>query len=858
MASEFNDNIFSASPKLLDAKWGPFPGTVEAYAAVPRIYREIGMFAIIAPPNGTAQLWWYKDNIDNLVLFTGNSSVQVYPTKTGPTGFPITGSSDIIYIDKSESKSYYWTTANGGEYVLTSGTSGVEVYPSKNGVPPNGFPLPGSEGIIYVAADTDYSYLWDPAANSGTGDYVQITNNDGKSAYDIAVDNGFSGSQQEWLESLVGPQGVPGLQGNTGADGKDGEPGPVGPVGPSGTVTIEGLIYRGVWTTLVPALFEYGDVVTYDGASYIRITPGSDNGTVTPNLSSDWVLLAAQGATGPTGPQGLKGDTGERGPSGLDGPPGPPGAVGATGPAGPQGPVGNQGATGPAGLQGVKGDKGDIGATGPAGPAGPAGPQGAIGLTGPQGAAGATGATGAVGPQGPAGVAGPVGPAGLTWKGLWVANTAYDKDDAVGYANSSWFCLLTHSGISTPPSSDPTRWALLASQGAVGPQGPIGPAGAVGPQGPAGLQGPPGPAGIQGPAGVAGPVGVQGPVGPQGPAGEQGPRGFTGDDGAAGLQGPKGDKGDKGDQGDPGIQGPAGDDGNKIFSQSSQPIANSIGDVWIDTDDWNIYEWNGSTWVPQGNIKGADGVGTQNLQQVTNEGNTTNNDISLLDTAKVTFDNGSALQKGTTDFGNGGVGGIALKCSVLYELKWEAGRLYVMEQDGFTIREVRYTFTTTPTGNDDNTKGFVVGSRWILDNGETWVCSDANIGTAVWNIEATGGGISYYTASGSGTYITGAISNPSEGDTYLINFTNPNSGASTLDGITLVNSKTQNNLASGDIRTNETHLVVYDGSVFQVLTVGPNSSLNPGGGSGGGGSGAVVDMGDRMDGLELVDMGSRI
>ena len=43
MASEFNDNIFSASPKLLDAKWGPFPDTTAAYAAVPKIYREIGM-----------------------------------------------------------------------------------------------------------------------------------------------------------------------------------------------------------------------------------------------------------------------------------------------------------------------------------------------------------------------------------------------------------------------------------------------------------------------------------------------------------------------------------------------------------------------------------------------------------------------------------------------------------------------------------------------------------------------------------------------------------------------------------------------------------------------------------------------
>lgn len=38
----------------------------------------------------------------------------------------------------------------------------------------------------------------------------------GKSAYEIAVENGFEGTEQEWLESLVGPQGP---KGETGAQG---------------------------------------------------------------------------------------------------------------------------------------------------------------------------------------------------------------------------------------------------------------------------------------------------------------------------------------------------------------------------------------------------------------------------------------------------------------------------------------------------------------------------------------------------------------------------------------------------------------------------------------------------------------
>lgn len=54
---------------------------------------------------------------------------------------------------------------------------------------------------------------------------------DGKSAYDIAVENGFSGTYQEWLDSLkgeagdVGSEGDKGETGNPGEDGEDGENG---------------------------------------------------------------------------------------------------------------------------------------------------------------------------------------------------------------------------------------------------------------------------------------------------------------------------------------------------------------------------------------------------------------------------------------------------------------------------------------------------------------------------------------------------------------------------------------------------------------------------------------------------------
>lgn len=69
---------------------------------------------------------------------------------------------------------------------------------------------------------------------------------DGKSAYEIAVDNGYPGTEQAWLASLkgdkgdtgepgaVGEKGEPGEKGDTGAAGKDGRDGTDGAAGRDG------------------------------------------------------------------------------------------------------------------------------------------------------------------------------------------------------------------------------------------------------------------------------------------------------------------------------------------------------------------------------------------------------------------------------------------------------------------------------------------------------------------------------------------------------------------------------------------------------------------------------------------------
>ena len=131
---------------------------------------------------------------------------------------------------------------------------------------------------------------------------------------------------------------------------------------------------------------------------------------------------------------------------------------------------------------------------------------------GPAGSQGLQGAAGTAGAQGTPGVPGPVGPAGLNWQGQWVAGNLYAVNDAVGYDGASYFCISAN-GNPIAPDLDTTNWALLASEGAIGPAGSPGPTGLTG---------------AQGPAGNTGPAGPQGPIGPTGATGATGPAGSGG------------------------------------------------------------------------------------------------------------------------------------------------------------------------------------------------------------------------------------------------------------------------------------------------------------------------------------------
>lgn len=144
---------------------------------------------------------------------------------------------------------------------------------------------------------------------------------EGPSTYDVAVTNGFIGSEADWLVSLIGPEGPIGPQGlqgemgpegpkgdtgDTGLPGEQGPQGEQGETGPEGPMGLMGL--QGEQGMLGLSAF---DIAVLNGFAGTEV---------------NWLASIV-------GPQGPKGDTGGQGPKGDTGP------QGEVGPAGPQGPI---------------------------------------------------------------------------------------------------------------------------------------------------------------------------------------------------------------------------------------------------------------------------------------------------------------------------------------------------------------------------------------------------------------------------------------------------------------------------------------------------------------------------------------
>ncbi|MGY0105956.1 BclA C-terminal domain-containing protein [Bacillus velezensis] len=352
------------------------------------------------------------------------------------------------------------------------------------------------------------------------------------------------------IPTLAGPTGATGPTGPaggpagpTGAIGPAGATGPTGPTGPTG-VTGAGLQGIVAFNPLIAPTYTPGQVVLYNGSSYVVNTPSPAG---IPDTSADYTLLAAAGSTGPIGPTGATGagltgltdfdpaaapfyTAGQvvlyegasyvvniNNPSGIPGTSpdytllaaaGPTGPTGVTG-AGLQGivpfdplaaaaytagqPVTFNGSSyvanvnSPAGTPGASADYTLLAAAGITGATGVTGPTGITGATGGTGSTGITGATGGTGPTGFTGATGVTGPTGFT--------------GATGVTGPTGFT------------------------GATGGTGPTGSTGATGGTGPTGITGA---TGGTGPTGITGATGVTGPTGSTGATGGTGPTGSTG------------------------------------------------------------------------------------------------------------------------------------------------------------------------------------------------------------------------------------------------------------------------------------------------------------------------------------------
>lgn len=111
----------------------------------------------------------------------------------------------------------------------------------------------------------------------------------GFSAYEIAVQNGYEGTVEEWLLSLIGPEGPQGEKGNTGAQG---------PTGPAG---------NGIRSVRLNP--DYSLTINYTNGTSFNV--GNIRGEQGPQGIQG--IQGTKGDTGATGPRGPKGDQGEKG-----------------------------------------------------------------------------------------------------------------------------------------------------------------------------------------------------------------------------------------------------------------------------------------------------------------------------------------------------------------------------------------------------------------------------------------------------------------------------------------------------------------------------------------------------------------
>ena len=128
-------------------------------------------------------------------------------------------------------------------------TGGAVQGPAGKGVPAGG--AAGQVLSKKSAADYDTQWIDPPAGGAGA---VGPAGADGKSAYQIALENGFTGTVTEWLASLQGEQGPAGAAGPAGEQGQKGDKGDPGEQGPQGEPGTPGVTMEQVNEAIQTAL----------------------------------------------------------------------------------------------------------------------------------------------------------------------------------------------------------------------------------------------------------------------------------------------------------------------------------------------------------------------------------------------------------------------------------------------------------------------------------------------------------------------------------------------------------------------------------------------------------------------------
>lgn len=140
-----------------------------------------------------------------LVDVTGKAAVGYVTSLEGELVRPV----PLTAADSGE-----WTVALTANTLITS-QSGDTLWAIQEGRAPDGAPI-----VTYIAVPETGGPYWvgellADLSSTQTGDSTVVylasaPGTDGASAYQVAVANGFTGTEAEWLASLVGPKGDPG------------------------------------------------------------------------------------------------------------------------------------------------------------------------------------------------------------------------------------------------------------------------------------------------------------------------------------------------------------------------------------------------------------------------------------------------------------------------------------------------------------------------------------------------------------------------------------------------------------------------------------------------------------------------